>query len=54
MIYSKELLNRLHRLSYANRPLVERSTICGCLSSTRKPTTASTYPTTPLLSLLLD
>ena len=30
MIYSEELLNRLHRLSYANRPLVERSTVCGC------------------------
>ena len=30
MIYSQELLNRLHRLSYANRPLVERSTVCGC------------------------
>ena len=30
MIYSQELLNRLHRMSYANRPLVERSTVCGC------------------------
>lgn len=30
MIYSEELLNRLHRLSYANRPLVECSTVCGC------------------------
>lgn len=30
MTYSKDLLYRLHRLSYANRPLVERSTVCGC------------------------
>ena len=30
MIYSEELLNKLHRMSYANRPLVERSTVCGC------------------------
>ena len=30
MTYSKDLLYKLHRLSYANRPLVERSTVCGC------------------------
>ena len=30
MTHSKDLLYRLHRLSYANRPLVERSTVCGC------------------------
>lgn len=30
MIYSEELLNKLHQMSYANRPLVERSTVCGC------------------------
>lgn len=30
MSHSKDLLYRLHRLSFANRPLVEKSTVCGC------------------------
>ena len=30
MTCSKELLYKLHRLSFANRPLVEKATVCGC------------------------
>lgn len=30
MIYSKDLLHKLHRLSFANQPLVEKATVCGC------------------------
>lgn len=30
MTYSKELMHHLHQLSFGNRHLVERATVCGC------------------------
>jgi len=29
-MYSKDLLYKLHRLSFGNEPLVEKATVCGC------------------------